>query len=61
MRPRQPRASFLRSRGVSDRQWRNVLAIIRTQGTLLDRDYLSANASILRVDALLTRALVEGS
>lgn len=44
---------------VSDRQWRDILGIIRTQGTRLDRDYLATNASTLSVDALLARALAE--
>jgi len=42
---------------VSDRQWRDVLAIIRTQGTHLDRQYLSANAPLIGVEDLLIKAL----
>lgn len=44
---------------VSDRQWRDILGIVRTQGARLDRAYLSANAPILGVSALLERALRE--
>lgn len=44
---------------VSDRQWRDILGIIRTPGIRLDRHYLAANASTLSVDALLERALAE--
>ena len=46
---------------VSDRQWRDVLAIVRVQGEQLDRDYLRVNAPILDVADLLTRALEAGS
>jgi len=43
----------------SDRQWRDVIAIIRTQGAHLDRLYLSANAPLIGVEDLLTRAFAE--
>jgi hypothetical protein len=44
----------------SDRQWRDVLGIVRVQGTRLDRDYLTENAPVLDVTDLLERALREG-
>lgn len=43
----------------SDRQWRDILGIIRTQAARLDRSYLTANAEVIEVEALLRRALVE--
>jgi hypothetical protein len=46
---------------VSDRQWRDVLAIIRVQGSRLDRLYLREHAPVLGVADLLTRALREAS
>lgn len=45
---------------VSDRQWRDVISIVRVQGPRLDRDYLHLNAPVLGVADLLDRALEEG-
>lgn len=44
---------------VSDRQWRDIAAIVRVQGDRLDRDYLRRNAPRLDVSDLLVRALDE--
>lgn len=41
----------------SDRQWRDILGIVRVQGSRLDRGYLEANAPLLEVSDLLMRAL----
>lgn len=46
--------------GASDRQWRDILGIIRVQADRLDVRYLNANAPVLDVKALLERALGEG-
>ena len=46
---------------VSDRQWRDIIAIVRVQGPLLDRDYLAANAPVLDVADLLARALADAA
>jgi hypothetical protein len=43
----------------SDRQWRDVLGIVRVQGNRLDREYLEHAASRIGADDLLRRALDE--
>src|SRR6185436_8500249 len=42
---------------VSDRQWRDVLAIVRVQGPRLDQQYLQQQAPVLGVTDLVDRAL----
>jgi hypothetical protein len=48
---------YRRGGEVSDRQWRDIVAIVRVQGGRLDREYLSDGAAILEVSDLLARAL----
>jgi hypothetical protein len=48
---------YRRGGEVSDRQWRDVLGIVRVQGQRLDVDYLRANAEVLDVTDLLAGAL----
>ncbi len=52
---------FRRGGGLSDRQWRDIVSIVRTQGSRLDRGYLEANAPLLEVSAELERALNEST
>lgn len=52
---------YRRGGEVSDRQWRDVLAIIALQGETLDRGVLTRWASVLGVSDLLTRSLADGS
>ncbi|HVZ20230.1 MAG TPA: hypothetical protein VG871_04170 [Vicinamibacterales bacterium] len=51
---------YRRGGEVSDRQWRDVLGIVRVQGDRLDRAYLQQNAPSLDVADLLQRAFREG-
>jgi hypothetical protein len=44
---------------VSDRQWRDVLGVLKVQGDRIDHDYLRRMATTLDVTALLERALDE--
>ncbi len=46
---------------VSDRQWGDVLAVLKVQGSALDIDYLRTWASRLDIADLLERALAEAS
>lgn len=50
---------FREGHEVSERQWQDVMGIIRTQGSELDLAYLSLWATNLGVDDLLHRALTE--
>jgi hypothetical protein len=43
--------------GVSDRQWNDILGVIATQSTRLDRDYLRLWSDRKRITDLLERAL----
>jgi hypothetical protein len=45
--------------GVSDRQWTDVLGVLKVQGATLDRAYLEAWARELGLTGLLRRALDE--
>ena len=44
---------------VSDRQWNDILGVLKVQGTALDMDYLQRWAADLKVTDLLERALVD--
>jgi hypothetical protein len=50
---------YRRGGEVSDRQWRDIIAIVRVQGPRLDREYLRDGAGVLGVSDLLERALGE--
>jgi hypothetical protein len=44
---------------VSDRQWNDILGVLKVQGTHLDMDYLQRWAASLKVTDLLERALAD--
>ena len=46
--------------GVSDRQWGDVLGVLKVQGETLDVNYLRHWAAHLRLTDLLERALIDG-
>ena len=46
---------------VSDRQWRDVLGVLKVQGASLDLAYLERTAVILGLSELLARARSEAS
>jgi hypothetical protein len=50
---------FRRGGETSDRQWRDVLSILKVQGTGLDAKYLDEGAQVLGVTDLLARAIGE--
>lgn len=45
---------------VSDRQWKDILGVIKVQGELLDKKYLLKWAEELGVEDLLEKAFIEG-
>ena len=44
---------------VSDRQWNDILGVLKVQGTKLDMAYLQLWAVALKVSDLLERALID--
>ena len=50
---------YVKGGQISDRQWRDILAIVRVQGQRLDRGYVEANADVLGVREVLARAFDE--
>jgi hypothetical protein len=46
---------------VSDRQWRDILGVLKTRAGELDLDYLQKWANELKVSDLLERALGESN
>lgn len=60
MRSRLWRDWYRKGGEVSDRQWRDLLGVLKVQGSRLDQSYLAHWAGELGVTDLLRRALTEG-
>lgn len=52
---------FKKGGSVSDRQWRDILGVIKVQGRALDKDYLGKWARDLKVSDLLAGAFADAS
>lgn len=52
---------FLGGGSASDRQWRDVIGLLRVSGELLDHRYLRDTAHELGLDELLSRAIAESA
>ncbi|HVV49440.1 MAG TPA: hypothetical protein VHO06_07270 [Polyangia bacterium] len=50
---------YRRGGGVSDQQWRDVLGVLKAQGSTIDRGYLLTTARASGLDDLLARALID--
>jgi hypothetical protein len=50
---------YRKSGDVSDRQWRDVLGLIKVQAERLDREYLTRWADTMGLTDLLRRAIAE--
>lgn len=50
---------YRRAAGVSDRQWRDVLGVLKVQAMTIDVSYLRTEASQVGLSELLERALLE--
>jgi len=52
---------FRMGRGVSERQWHDVLGIVKVQGDLMDKEYLRNWAAELKISDLLEQAFHDAS